>query len=83
MQASRKSTSATDAQQLLAANNPGQRWAISEKHNAIGVWSDSLGRYVAVCLLDLFGQWNVMQFEIRANGKLTNWNWQAVEGGAA
>jgi hypothetical protein len=56
-------------------NNPTKRVAYDNAKGAVGIWSESLGRYVMVASATITGQWVEMPYEIRVNGELPAFDW--------
>lgn len=68
------------ADELLAIarkGRPNVKYALDKKRQAIGAWSDSLGRYVQVAGLLINGEWASLPFEVLVNGQPVQHEWDA------
>lgn len=49
--------------------NPSQRFAVSKTECAVGLWQESLGRFVPVYMKWYDGRWCHMPYELMVNGQ--------------
>lgn len=61
---------------IARAERPTVRYALSTKWNAIGAWSQELGRFVTVAAETIDGKWASMPYELLVNGKPIPTEWQ-------
>lgn len=54
---------------VVREKNPTRRFTSNVKGNLIGLWNDTLGRYVVVASLSISGDWVSLPYEILADGK--------------
>lgn len=61
------------------ADRPNMRLASGCDGSMIGCWSEPLGRFVAIASATITGHWVQMDYEIKINGALPDYQWQEIE----
>jgi len=70
--------SALEIIEAARPKNPGKRFAVSGDGCCIGVWSDTLNRYVCVASVAINGEWYQLDFEPGIRGVTIDYSWCGV-----